>query len=82
MLEFDHDGDGRWEASSIMQDDDGVPFYYRIEVCDDGTFDVCYSDIELVRKGVSTFLMFVAAATYCQGVENVNVDLARLERKD
>lgn len=46
-LSWEFDGEGAWEADSVIVDD-GVPFRYRIVVCDDGTFDVSESDSELL----------------------------------
>jgi hypothetical protein len=46
-IRWEFDGSGEWTAYSCAHDD-GVHFEYRIQVCDDGTFDISKSDGELV----------------------------------
>lgn len=60
--------EGRWESFS-KQHDDGNPFRWVIKVCRDGKFDLNESDKELC-DGVSTFDTFLAASSFCEGLEN------------
>ncbi len=68
MLHFKFNFDGTWEAESAVKDSNGVPLVWRIEVCDDGTFDVSESDDELTARD-TTFGMFDEAEEFCRGEE-------------
>lgn len=55
---------GEWEASSVVHDD-GVPFTWRIGVCDDGSFSVTESDSELTDRR-ETFATLCEAKEFCR----------------
>ena len=47
-------------------------FFWRVSVCDDGTFDVSGSDDELTRR-TQTFKYLHSAKAFCELAEAVNV---------
>jgi hypothetical protein len=58
---FRFDGTGSWEAEAATGD------YFRIVVCDDGTFDVNTSDCDLLPKyKMETFLDFMLCKDWCE----------------
>ena len=61
--------DAEWEYSSCLADD-VAPFTYRIQVNDDGTFDVNRSDAELTPKdAVKPFATHAEALAWCNARE-------------
>lgn len=70
-MNWTFDGTGEWEAESSLHDE-GVPFIWRIGVCDDGTFDVSGADDELTRR-TQTFKYLHSAQAFCELAEAVNV---------
>ncbi len=61
--------DAEWEYSSCLADD-VAPFTYRIQVNDDGTFDVNRSDAELTPKDVvRPFSTHAEALAWCNARE-------------
>lgn len=68
-LRWEFDSQGEWTAFSLAQDG-GVPFQYRIQVCDDGTFWVVRSDSELVGEHPpECFPSLCKAQEWCSGNE-------------
>ena len=62
------DGSGEWEAFSAVGDQSAPPVW-RIQVCDDGTFDVNQSDDGLIARKYGTFGTLRAAKTACENGE-------------
>ena len=62
------DGGGEWEAFSAVGDQ-SAPAVWRIQVCDDGTFDVNQSDDGLIAGKYGTFGTLLAAKTACENGE-------------
>jgi hypothetical protein len=78
-LGFEFDGSGEWEAASVIRDE-GVAFRWKIQVCEDGTFDVSCSDTELLPKGsIGTFDLFADAEKWCNRREYELVHPERAE---
>ena len=67
-MKWQFDGEGGWEAYSKLTDGPGVPFVYRIHVCDDGSFTLDDTDKELTEKR-DTFPTLDAAKAFCAGNE-------------
>lgn len=66
---FEFDGEGSWESESRFHEG-GVPFSWRILVCEDGTFDVSQSTRELLgMHKPNTFNTFVEAVAFCDDRE-------------
>lgn len=61
--------DGEWEAESELHDE-GSRFVWRIQVCDDGSFDVSRSDIELTKRS-RTFATLAEAKDFCERKETL-----------
>jgi hypothetical protein len=75
---------GTWDAQSQAQAEE-CNLIWRIEVMEDGTFDVNESDSELTNSKVKhkTFSTFAEAARHCQDSENELVaDAAMWSRID
>jgi hypothetical protein len=64
---FGHDGE--WVARSKAKDG----FVYRIQVCEDGTFDISKSDHGFTRR-VDTFQRLHNAKTFCETEERVHLE--------
>lgn len=62
------DGSGEWEAFS-SQGDPESPDMWRIQVCDDGTFDVNCSDSWLLNGKVKTWPSLSVAKEWCESGE-------------
>jgi len=79
MLNWRFDGQGAWEAESLLKDDYG-PSQWRIVVCDDGTFDVSESDTDLTGKPAhykfGTLGTLALAKAFCEDLE------AKLQAKE
>lgn len=64
---FGHDGE--WLAWSKAKDG----FVYRIQVCEDGTFDISKSDHGLTRR-VDAFQRLHNAKAFCETEEKVHLE--------
>jgi hypothetical protein len=64
---FDYDGE--WTAFSKAKEG----LQYRIQVCDDGTFDIGKSDHGLTRR-VDTFQRLHNAKVFCETEERVHLE--------
>ena len=64
---FGHDGE--WLAWSKAKDG----LVYRIQVCEDGTFDISRSDHGLTRR-VDTFQRLHNAKSFCETEEKVHLE--------
>ena len=62
------DGSGEWEAFSEVGDQ-SAPLVWRIQVCDDGTFDVNQSDAGLIAGKYGTFGTLEGAKSACENGE-------------
>ena len=62
------DGSGEWEAFSSVGDQSNPPVW-RIQVCDDGTFDVHQSDEGLIAGKFGAFWTLKGAKTVCENGE-------------
>jgi len=62
------DGSGEWEAFSVVGDQSNPPVW-RIQVCDDGTFDVNQSDEGLIAGKFGAFGTLEGAKTVCENCE-------------
>lgn len=64
--------DGEWEADSEFVDEpDPIgQLTWRIQVCDDGSFDVSRSDIELTKRS-RTFATLAEAKDFCERKETL-----------
>lgn len=59
---------GQWEAESHRKDENDSSLYWRIDMCEDGTFAVNGSDYELTEhKGF--FGTLDDAKAFCEGLE-------------
>ncbi len=68
LLDWDFDGQGTWQAFSRLGGEQ--EFSYRIEVCNDGTFDVTKTDHPLeVRKHTKCFHDLPRAVEACESCE-------------
>lgn len=67
MKWFFHYDEGRWSASSCYHDE-GLPFQWRIGVCEDGTFCVSDSDPELTTCK-ETLASLIEAKVFCESIE-------------
>lgn len=63
--QFDHSGE--WTAWSAAKEG----LQYRIQVCEDGTFDISKSDHGLVSRS-ETFQMLRNAKAFCDTAESVH----------
>lgn len=68
-LKWTFDPPGDWEAGSAIKDDDGDALDWRIQVVEDGTFNVSESDRELIPYPVRCFPMLAKAQEWCELVE-------------
>lgn len=68
-MEWRFDGSGEWEAFSSVGDQSSPPVW-RIQVCDDGTFDVNESDAGLIAGKYGTFGTLDGAKTACENGES------------
>lgn len=66
-LRFEYRGGGMWSAASRLHDE-GSPFYWHINVLEDGTFSVGNSDSGLTGK-VPSFASLDAAKEWCDRKE-------------
>lgn len=66
MLRFIFDGTGEWTCDTER----GT---YRIQVCDDGSFDVSRSDSSLGIRNVLTFHSLREAKAFCCKIELVEI---------
>ena len=66
MLRWTFDGSGEWFAESAI----GVSLFWRIGVCDDGTFAVSESSSELTRRR-ETFDSLADAKAFCNHEESL-----------
>ena len=67
LWKFDPDCQPHWEAQSALGANDDT-LYWRISVCDDGSFSLDESDIRLYGN-VPTFRSLSQAKVYALGVE-------------
>lgn len=79
-LKWSFDGRGEWEAESAATCD-GIARRYRIQVCEDGSFDCSRSDPQLIRYNPLSMKSckntFAEAVDECVGCEyGVRDDLA------
>jgi hypothetical protein len=65
-----------WHADSVIHDQMS-PFVWRINVCQDGRFDVNGSDSELCN-GVSAFETLSLAKSFCESSENTSLSLSHV----
>jgi hypothetical protein len=65
-LKWTFDYSGEWTAWSVAKEG----LQYRIQVCDDGTFDISKSDHGLTRR-VETFQRLRNAKEFCETEERV-----------
>lgn len=67
-----------WESQSVRRDENDMELYWRINVCEDGTFDVFASDSELTISK-ECFATLQEAKDFCEKQEPVAVSLVRRE---
>lgn len=61
-LEFEHDGEGQWEAASRTMTDDGSPFMWAIHMTDAGQFFLRLPELDVKHGEFPTFAEAVAEA--------------------
>lgn len=72
-MQWKFDGKGEWEAASSVDTYGSNPMW-RVQVCDDGTFDVSATDEELLQyRKVKTFSTLKIAQSYCASGEAARV---------
>ena len=65
VLSWDYDGDGQWSAMSAAHDD-GLNFRWRVYVKQEGTFNVDWSEAELLAGVLpDPFATLAAAQSWC-----------------
>lgn len=67
QMKWTYSSDGEWSMLSAYHDD-GLPFHWRIGICEDGTFCVSGSDPELTRCR-ETLPTLAEAKIYCESIE-------------
>ncbi len=67
---------GEWTAWSKAK----KGMQYRVQVCEDGTFDISKSDYGLVRK-VDTFQRLSNAKTFCETEDEVHLERSKVKTK-
>lgn len=81
-MKWDYDGEGEWDTESHKHDEDGSSLIWRIQVCDDGSFVVNASDVELTTHNGS-FATLQLAKDFCERIEgNVIVTSAEPGKPD
>jgi hypothetical protein len=74
-MQWEFDGFGQWEAYSSV-DEFGTEPMYKIQVCEDGTFDISQSSVELLQyRKVNTFKNLGIAKSWCDSCEQARVAL-------
>ena len=72
VMQWRFDGSGEWEAFSAVGDP-ACPPVWRIQVCDDGTFDVMQSDEGLIHGRFKTWKSLQTAKECCEAGEMARV---------
>ena len=77
-LTWSYNGGGEWVAGSAIHDD-GASFFWRVTICENGTFSVDESDTELTTEKQS-FDSLENACWWCQWSEFESV--RRMRKQD
>jgi len=73
------DDKGEWEAESAVHEGESWNPQWRIQMCEDGTFDVNQSDPGLIAGKCKTWKTLKNAMDYCESAESTRVALSTQE---